>query len=112
LAKSTLGDKKGAIESFNRAIALNPKDAEPYSDRGNAKSDTGDNQGAIEDYNRSIALDPNNAKAYANRGLVKSKMGDKKGAILDLKKAANRFQRQRQTASYRRVLTEIQRIGS
>jgi tetratricopeptide (TPR) repeat protein len=112
LAKSTLGDKKGAIESFNRAIVLNPKDAKPYSDRGNAKSDAGDNKGAIEDYNRSISLDPNNAKAYANRGLVKSKMGDQKGAILDLKKAANRFQRQRQTASYRRVLAEIQRIGS
>ncbi|WP_310486712.1 tetratricopeptide repeat-containing serine protease family protein [Chamaesiphon sp. VAR_69_metabat_338] len=112
LAKSTSGDKKGAIESFNRAIALNPKDAEPYSDRGNAKSELGDNKGAIEDYNRSIVLDPNNAKAYANRGLVKSKLGDKKGAILDLKKAANRFQRQRQTASYRRTIAEIQRIGS
>jgi tetratricopeptide (TPR) repeat protein len=112
LAKSTSGDKKGAIESFNRTIALNPKDAQPYSDRGNAKSDLGDNKGAIEDYNRSIAIDPNNAKAYANRGLVKSKLGDKKGAILDLKKAANRFQRQRQTASYRRVIAEIQRIGS
>lgn len=112
LAKSASGDKKGAVESFNRAIALNPKDAQPYSDRGNAKSDLGDHQGAIEDYNRSIAIDPNNAKAYANRGLVKSKLGDKKGAISDLKKAANRFQRQRQTASYRRAIAEIQRIGS
>ncbi len=112
LAKSTLGDKQGAIESFNRAIALNPKDAEPYSDRGNAKSDLGDHKGAIEDYNRSIAIEPNNAKAYANRGLVKSKLGDKKGAILDLKKAANRFKQQRQTASYQRVIAEIQRIGS
>jgi tetratricopeptide (TPR) repeat protein len=112
LAKSTLGDKKGAIESFNRAIALSSKDPETYSNRGNARSDTGDKKGAIEDYNRAIALDPNNAKAYTNRGLAKSKLGDKKGAILDLKKAANRFKRQRQTASYQRVIAEIQRIGS
>jgi tetratricopeptide (TPR) repeat protein len=112
LAKSTLGDPKGAIDSFNRAIALNPKDPETYNDRGNAKAKTGDNKGALEDYNRSISLAPNHAKAYANRGLVKSKLGDKKGAILDLKKAANRFKQQRQTASYQRVIAEIQRIGS
>ncbi len=112
LAKSARGDSQGAIVSFNRAIALNPKDPKTYYDRGNAKAKTGDNQGAIEDYNRAIAIDANNAKAYADRGLVKAKLGDKKGAIIDLKKAANRFKLQRQTASYQRVIAEIQRIGS
>jgi tetratricopeptide (TPR) repeat protein len=112
LAKSELGDAPGAIVSFNRAIALNPKDPETYNDRGNAKAKTGDNKGAIEDYNRAIAIDNNHAKAYANRGLVKAKLADKKGAIVDLKKAANRFKLQRQTASYQRVIAEIKRIGS
>jgi tetratricopeptide (TPR) repeat protein len=112
LAKSALGDNKGAIESFNRAIALNSKDPETYYERGNARSKVGDNKGAIEDYDRTIAIAPNRAQAYANRGSIKAKLGDKKGAIVDLKKAANRFKLQRQTASYKRVISEIQRIGS
>jgi tetratricopeptide (TPR) repeat protein len=112
LAKSTAGDRKGAIEDFNRTITLNPKAAEPYNDRGNAKSALGDTKGAIADFTSSIALDTSNARAYANRGLVKAKLGDKKGAILDLKKAANRFKLQRQTASYQRVISEIERIAS
>jgi tetratricopeptide (TPR) repeat protein len=112
LVKAELGDTKGAIESFNRAIALNPKNADNYSSRGIARSKTADDKGAIEDFDRAIALDANNAKAYANRGLLKAKLGDKKTALLDLKKAANRYKRQGQTASYNRVLAEIRRIGS
>lgn len=112
LIKSESGDKKGAIEDFNKVIALNPKDPETYHDRGNTKSELGDNKGAIEDYDRTIALDANHAKAYANRGLVKSKLGDNKGAIVDLKKAANRFKRQKQTASYQRVMAQIARLKS
>jgi tetratricopeptide (TPR) repeat protein len=112
LTKSASGDRKGAIEDFNKVIALNPKDPKTYYDRGNAKFELGDNKGALEDFNRTIALNTNHAQAYANRGLVKSKLGDNKGAILDLKKAANRFKNQRQTASYQRVLAEIDRLGS
>lgn len=112
LAKSELGDTKGAIESFNRAIALNPKNADNYSSRGIARSKAADDKGAIADFDRAIALDANHAKAYANRGLLKAKLGDKKTALRDLKKAANRFKLQGQTASYNRVLAEIRRIGS
>jgi tetratricopeptide (TPR) repeat protein len=112
LTKSRLGDPKAAIESFNRAIALDPKDPKTYHDRGQARSKAGDAKGAIEDYSRAISLDTNHAQAYANRGLVKAKLGDKKGAILDLKKAANRFKLKRQTASYKKVIAEIERIGA
>ena len=110
-AKFNSGDFKGAIVSFNRAISLNPKNPETFSSRANARSKTGDDRGAIADYDKSIALNANNAQAYASRGLVKSKLGDKKGAILDLKKAANRFKRQRQTASYQRTILELKRLG-
>jgi tetratricopeptide (TPR) repeat protein len=112
LAKSKSGDFQGAIVSFSRAISLAPKNPETYDFRATARVKLGDNRGAIEDYSRVIAIDPNNAKAYHRRGSLKSKLGDKKGAILDLKKAANRFKLQRQTASYNRVITEIGRIGS
>ena len=111
-AKFNSGDFKGAIVSFNRAISLNPKNPETFSSRANARSKTGDDRGAIADYDKSIALNANNAQAYASRGLVKSKLGDKKGAILDLKKAANRFKRQRQTASYQQTISELKRLGA
>jgi tetratricopeptide (TPR) repeat protein len=111
LTKAKSGATTGAIEDFNKVIALNPKKLETYLDRGDAKFKLGDNQGAIEDYNSAIALDANNARAYANRGLVKSKLGDKKGARSDLKRAANRFKLQRQSASYKRVIADLDRLG-
>jgi tetratricopeptide (TPR) repeat protein len=111
LTKAKSGATTGAIEDFNKVIALNPKELVTYIDRGDAKFKLGDNKGAIEDYNSAISLDANNAKAYASRGLVKSKLGDKKGARSDLKKAANRFKLQRQTASYNKVIADIDRLG-
>ncbi len=111
LAKLSVGDSKGAIESLTRAIILNPKDPEIYHDRGVAKTKLGDKKGAIEDYSRAIAINPNQARSYTNRGLVKSKLGDKPGAILDLQQAAARYKLQRQTASYNRVIAEIDRIN-
>ena len=111
LARSESGDKKGAIEDFSRVVALNPKDPEIYNDRGNARSQLGDNKGAIEDYDRAIVLNPNDARAYDKRGFIKSKLGDEKGAIADLKQAASRFKRQKQAASYQRVIAEIKRLG-
>ena len=37
-AKSELGDYRGAIQDYNKAIELNPKYANAYYNRGNAKS--------------------------------------------------------------------------
>ena len=106
------GDKKGAISDYDRAIVLNPKESEIYNERGDLKSQLGDNKGAIADYSSAIILNPSSARAYANRGAIQSKLGDKKAAILDLKKAANRYKQQKQTASYQKVIAEIKRLSS
>ena len=106
------GDKKGAISDYDRAIALKPKESEIYNERGDLKSQSGDNKGAIADYSSAIILNPSSARAYANRGSIQSKLGDKKAAILDLKKAANRYKQQKQTASYQKVIVEIKRLSS
>jgi tetratricopeptide (TPR) repeat protein len=108
--KSATADKQGAIADFDRVIALDPQAAAPYFDRGSVKYELGDNQGAIADFDRAIAIDVNYAKAYASRGFAKAKLKDDKGAISDLRKAASRFKLQRQTASYKRVLAEIDRL--
>jgi Flp pilus assembly protein TadD len=55
-AKYNSGDKQGAIQDYDRAIELDPENAEAYTDRGVAKSDLGDKQGAIEDVNKAAEL--------------------------------------------------------
>ncbi len=42
------GDYQGAIENYNQAIRLNPKEASGYFSRGAIRCYIGDNQGAIE----------------------------------------------------------------
>jgi len=41
-AKVNLGDYRGAIQDYSKAIELNPNDAEAYYNRGNAKVNLGD----------------------------------------------------------------------
>jgi long-subunit fatty acid transport protein len=45
-AKYKLGNFKGAITDFDRAIRINPQFAEAYTNRGNTKLDLGDKKGA------------------------------------------------------------------
>ena len=65
-----------AIEDNNRGLALNPKYAEAYANRGDAKRQTGDHLKAIADYNLAIALNPDYGPAYYNRGNAKRDQGD------------------------------------
>ena len=52
--KWNLISNKKAIKGYNKAIEIDPQDAEAYCNRGNATSDLGNYQEAIEDYsNRS-----------------------------------------------------------
>jgi len=98
VAKSGLGDHKGAIQDYNKAIELlgktnltDPLDklvlSEDYYNRGVAKYELGDYRGAIQDFNKAIELNPNNDAAYNNRGSVKGNLGDYRGAVQDSNKA-------------------------
>ena len=77
------GDKRGAIDDYDQAIALNPNLALAYNNRGFAKYDLGNNQAAIDDYNLALKINPNDAKVYNNRGLAKYTLGDNQAAIND-----------------------------
>ena len=85
--KYELDDYRGAIQDYNKAIELNPKDEIAYYNRGNAKSKLEDYHGAIQDYNKAIELNPNDKDAYNFRGIAKFKLGDTNGACLDFSKA-------------------------
>jgi tetratricopeptide (TPR) repeat protein len=85
--KINKNDDAGAIADINKAIALDPKFATAYVERGNAELDLEQYAAAIADYDRAIALDPKDGSAYFNRGYTKKVMGNYSGAKADFKLA-------------------------
>ena len=55
-SQDDLGDKKGAIADYNKAIELKPDYALAYSDRGLVRSELGDKKGALEDLQKAAQL--------------------------------------------------------
>ena len=63
----TFNFRERSIEDYDKAIELDPNDAEAYNNRGNSYSDLGQYQRAIEDYDKAIELDPDYAEARIHR---------------------------------------------
>lgn len=57
-----------AIESYNKAIALDATNPVYYSNRAAAHSSKGDNLAAVGDAEQAIAVDPTFVKAYHRLG--------------------------------------------
>ena len=86
-AQQELRNFKEAIEDYNKAIELDPKDPKKFNNRGNAQQELEKFKEAIEDYNKAIKLNPTDSKAFFNRGNSKRKNQDNSGAIKDFDKA-------------------------
>ncbi len=76
-----------AIEDYNTAIALNPKLAEAYVNRGTALWKKGEIAIAIAEYSTAIMLKPDCPEAYINRGIVYDSKGELERAIADYNRA-------------------------
>ncbi|KIE04702.1 hypothetical protein NF27_GI00070, partial [Candidatus Jidaibacter acanthamoeba] len=76
-----------AIKHFNKAILIEPNNAEYYNRRGNAYYAQGKYKEAIEDYSQAIELKPNNETYYSNRGMAYNKLKDYENAIKDFNAA-------------------------
>ena len=70
------GDYDRAIESFTKAIELNPTYAIAYYNRGNAYRDKDNFDRAIADYTKAIELKPDFVEAYNHRDDVYYAKGD------------------------------------
>jgi len=72
-----------AIDSYTKAIELNPNYVDAYYNRGLVKSNIGNSEEAIKDYSKAIEIDKTYTNAYHNRAIDRSNLGDYKGAIED-----------------------------
>lgn len=76
-----------AIEHYDKAIRLNPKNAIAYGNRALAHLYLNEYNEAIEDNNIAVSLDPKYAGAFRNRGYAYAQLGQHQQAIYDYGKA-------------------------
>lgn len=76
LKKAEIGNTKGAIADYTKAINMNSKFVEAYQNRGVAKVKLNDLKGALADFNKTIELDTMNADAFTGRANVNYKLSN------------------------------------
>jgi clan AA aspartic protease (TIGR02281 family) len=84
LAEKSKSEISEAIADFDRAIRLNPKDANAYLNRGIARRFRSNLRGAIADLDQAIKLKPDYSEAYSQRAVARGQISDFGGVIADL----------------------------
>lgn len=98
------------IESCDRVLRINAKDAEAYYSRGAARHELGDVPAAIKDYTQAIRLNVKSAKAYKNRGLAYIETNSQRDGVGDLQKASKLFFEQGEMGDYQEVQKNIKNV--
>ena len=80
-AHAGLGRHDDAVESFRRAIDIDPNVAEAHFNHGLALKNKGDQAAAIDSYRRAIEIRPAYPEAFYNLGISLKAVGDLSGAI-------------------------------
>ena len=81
LALRRLGFKENALLSINRAIELEPKQADFYGTLGSIQRDLRQYDMAVASMRKAIALQPDEAKHYNNLGIILGRMGANEEAL-------------------------------
>ncbi|MCA2554169.1 MAG: tetratricopeptide repeat protein, partial [Microcystis sp. M04BS1] len=97
---------------YNKAIELNPRDAEAYLNRGVIYARQGKPDLALSDFNQAININPRYAEAYANRGVLYYSRQEREKAIRDLRQAAELFRQQGNAALYEKVMELLRQLGA
>ena len=79
---------RAAVACLDRALDLEPENAECLNERGLAKSDAGLVRSALADFSRAVELVPTMAAAYHNRGLLYARLNAVEKACRDFQRAA------------------------
>ena len=74
-------DPKAALNSFDQAVAADPKSAVARAERSKARLTSGDDVGALEDAEAAVQIDSNLAAAYAARAQAKRALGRKEAEM-------------------------------
>jgi tetratricopeptide (TPR) repeat protein len=82
-AAKIVADHKAALEDYNKAISIAPKDPRWYTERGDFYDLTKQTDEALADYTRVIELDPNNTLALWKRGMIQAQRGIYQEALAD-----------------------------
>lgn len=77
------GDYDSAINNYNKALKINPRNEKTYFNRGIAWFQKGNLDDAINDFTKSLEINRNFSEAYSTRGLVRQKQGNNDLAISD-----------------------------
>jgi tetratricopeptide (TPR) repeat protein len=77
----------GAIEYYDKALAINPKYEDALNNKGNALDNLGNHTGAILYYNKALAINPKYEDALNNKGKALDDLRNYTGAILYYDKA-------------------------
>lgn len=81
------GRYQEAVESYDKALAIDPKYAAAWNNRGLALDNLGKHQEAVESYDKALALDPKLAPAWYNRGNALDNLGKYQEAAEALRRA-------------------------
>lgn len=84
--KAVDANATAALESFDKAIAINPDSATAWSYRGSALLSLDRYSEAIDSYDKAIAINPNYAAAWYNRGNALMELGRYAEAALSFTK--------------------------
>ena len=76
-----LGNHAGAIEYYEKALAINPKYVRALYNKGYDLAASGNHTGAIEYYDKALAIDPQYVDALNNKGVAFGRLGNYTGAI-------------------------------
>jgi tetratricopeptide (TPR) repeat protein len=87
VADNAKGDYAGALDSFNRALELNPSDPAAFEGRGEMHLAQEDLADAIADFTKALAIEPEDETSLYLRAVAETKTGDFPSAIADANKA-------------------------
>lgn len=83
----SIGDKQHALDDYNAAIKLGPKNADLYYNRGVFYAAQADRESALRDFDTALGINPKLVPALGRRAQIYKSRGDFPGAVADYSEA-------------------------